>query len=679
MFEHVLAETLFSQSPMRMAVVSVPDYRYEMANPPQTRFYESLGVTDFIGRRWVDLWQADSFATFLDVLNEVSSTGQPRTIIDEPIDVVVEGKRRTLYSSFSYYPVFGSSGDVEHIVWFGGDTTARMASKKRERAAWIAAEQRRSAMEEQLRAVSLLHSVSTKAVGHVDLGAVMSGILEAAVHITNAEWGVIQIVDAATDALQMVAGFGFDERFMNGFASIRRGAHTSCAAAWQRSERVMIEDAELSDIMANSVELEMYRQAGVRAVQSTPIFSPSGDVLGVLSTHYRAPVEFSGDMLKLVDVLARLTGDIIHWSRLEAERRSAQLKAEQRAAEWEALINASPDAVYITDENGLMLEANPTWRRLSGFPLGEPLPRASDLPLMVVTTLEGHPITAEDLPTARALRGDQVVNYRYRVVNAIGQEYELLHNATVVDTPLGKRVFSIVTDITELRRLERLKDEFMLVIGHELRNPLQVVLGQAQLISMKLTPELRPLIGSNIESLSTQTKLLTSLVEDLLNAYRVGHGKLEVNMTTVDFREVILQTIEAQVSDFEREWHLSLTEPGVLISADPQRLGQAITNLLTNARKYTPVGGHVWVTLSCGDDGALLTVEDDGQGIPPEDLEKVFEGFYRTPDVAKWQSGSIGLGLFISRSLTRRMGGGLWAENRPGGGTVMCLKMPLAR
>jgi signal transduction histidine kinase len=108
-------------------------------------------------------------------------------------------------------------------------------------------------------------------------------------------------------------------------------------------------------------------------------------------------------------------------------------------------------------------------------------------------------------------------------------------------------------------------------------------------------------------------------------------------------------------------------------------LGQAITNLLTNAQKYTPTGKAIHVTLSKRNGSALLKVEDEGVGIPPEDLEKVFAGFYRTPDVTKWQPGSVGLGLFISRGLVRRMGGDLWAENRPAGGTVMCMKMPLVK
>ena len=494
MLEQVLIELLFSQSPLCMGVVSVPDYRYEMVNPAEMRFYESLGVTEVIGKRWVDLWKSTAYHKLLDVLDEVARTGKPRAFINMPIEAVVHGKPMTMYSSFIYYPIRGQSGSIEHIVWVGDDTTVEVASEGGQR----------------LQAATLL-------------------------------------------------------------------------------------------------------------------------------------------------------------------------KAEQKAAEWGVLINSSHEAIFMADEHGLLLEANPRWHQLSDILTGGMVQTASDFPHLLVTMPDGRSIPPEERPTARALRGEEVVNFSYRVVGVNGHTFELLHNATAVQTPDGKKVFSIITDITELRRLERLKDEFMLVVSHELRNPLQVILGQAQLVSLKMKPEVRSVLGSNIESLTAQARLLGSLVDDLLNAYRVGSGRLTVNMMPVDFRQVVLQALEAQITDTDHEWQASLGDSRVGILADAQRLGQAITNLLSNARKYTPVGGHIWLKLSTDKEAALLTVEDDGQGIPPEDLDKVFQGFYRTPDVAKWQSGSIGLGLFISRSLTRRMGGDLWAENRPGGGTAMCLKMPLAR
>jgi signal transduction histidine kinase len=150
-------------------------------------------------------------------------------------------------------------------------------------------------------------------------------------------------------------------------------------------------------------------------------------------------------------------------------------------------------------------------------------------------------------------------------------------------------------------------------------------------------------------------------------------------MARTDLKQVVASALEPRLTEPYHRWSFSLPKTPVEVMADPQRLGQAISNLLTNATKYTPAGKTIRVRLAKPNGAVVLKVEDEGVGIPPEDLERIFDGFYRTPDVTKWQPGSVGLGLYISRGLVRRMGGDLWAENRPGGGTVMCLKMPLIK
>jgi len=678
MLEDSLGKIIFDMSPLRIAVLSVPDYRYVKANPAQVRLYESMGVTDFIGRKWSDVWKGKPYDKYLKLFDKVVRTGQPEQLLDEPLEAEIRGQPSVLYSSYYYYPLFGPSGSVEHIMWLGGDTTQAVVENRAQKQALAECERELRANEEIIRAIGLLHAISTKVTEYADLRDLASAILDAAVEITDAQRGCILVVDESTNSLQVLAEHGFEQGFLESFKGIYPYNNTTCAIAWKTRERVTVEDVDASPLVCGTPDRDLYIQAGVRAVQSTPILAPSGEVLGVLSTHYGEPVRFEAETLKMLDMLARLAGDVIDWRRLESARREAQLKAEQKAAEWEALVNASPEVIYVLDEEGRILDANPAWRRALGLDDDEPVGTTSELPVLGYTTPDGRPIPPSERPSARALRGESVIDFPYRLVNKKGQEREFLHTATAVDTPLGRRVFSIVKDVTELRRLERLKDEFMLVISHELRNPLQVILGQAQLMSLKMTPEMRPVIGSSVESLTSQARLLSSLVDDLLNAYQVRNARLSIDLTTVDVRALTLSILEAQLVDTDHEWSSSLGESEVLIVADPQRLSQAITNLVSNAKKYTPAGGHIRLELEKTRDAAILSVEDDGQGIPPQDLEKVFEGFYRTPDRAKWHSGSIGLGLFISRGLVRRMGGDLWAENRPGGGTVMRLKMPLA-
>ncbi|MHB8757854.1 MAG: sensor histidine kinase, partial [Bacillota bacterium] len=110
-----------------------------------------------------------------------------------------------------------------------------------------------------------------------------------------------------------------------------------------------------------------------------------------------------------------------------------------------------------------------------------------------------------------------------------------------------------------------------------------------------------------------------------------------------------------------------------------RRLIEVLTNLMSNAIKYTRPGGHIWVKAAVDGENVVARVEDDGIGIPEDQLDQVFEGFHRARNLTEHDPGGLGLGLFISRDISRRHGGDLWAANREGGGTVMNLKLPLVR
>ncbi len=493
MREREIVDILFHRCPMRMALVTVPEFRYVMANEAEDSFCKSIGAAQFIGMRCSDVWNGRVSPKFLDSLREVLATGEPREVVDEPFETMTDGQPDIAYMSFGYYPVRDESGAIESIFWVGEDTTREVTGARKRQA-----------------------------------------------------------------------------------------------------------------------EIDVLRE-----------------------------------------------------------------EARQLAAEWDALIRASAHPIYLTDDEGRLVEANPAtfvlldWENMS-------VEEASATPMPSMTNPDGSRIPPEDRPTARALRGESVLNFQYKLATIKGRERFLLQNSVAIDTPRGKRVLSIVTDITELKRLERLKDEFMLVVGHELKNPLQVIVSRLCLLRIKLGDEIQK-FGPDLESLLAQTRLLSTLVEDLLTAYRVGNGRLTISPTTVDFGEIVDGILRTAKGWTQHEWSSLLPKGKVNVIADPQRLTQAIMNLVDNARKYTPPGKRIHMDLSHDDTEARLRIEDEGVGIPTEDLDKVFDGFYRSTQVVRQPHAGMGLGLNISRNLVKRMGGELWAENRRGGGTVMSLKMPLAK
>ncbi|MFN3286333.1 MAG: sensor histidine kinase, partial [bacterium] len=222
---------------------------------------------------------------------------------------------------------------------------------------------------------------------------------------------------------------------------------------------------------------------------------------------------------------------------------------------------------------------------------------------------------------------------------------------------------------------ERLRREFLAAVAHELRTPLANV--QAHLEAFldgvaEPTPE-------RIAALHTQTVLLSRLVSDLRDLTLAQAGALPLQHTRVDLGEVCREVVEALQPWFEErgvtaELH---AEGTVQAWGDPQRVRQVVQNLVHNAVRFSPPGGRVRLWLAVRGAWAEVAVEDQGPGISPEDLERVFEPFYRADPSRSRQGGGSGLGLAVVKHLVLAHGGTVWAERRPEGGSRFVVRLPV--
>jgi len=235
--------------------------------------------------------------------------------------------------------------------------------------------------------------------------------------------------------------------------------------------------------------------------------------------------------------------------------------------------------------------------------------------------------------------------------------------------------------LAELRRLQRAKAEYLQVLAHELRNPLSAALGLLQLSRRRAA---RAGGDGDLDCMrlaEKELKRLEKLVEEIITAHRVTNGRLPLALEPIDLVEVVKQGAAPYLKGVHKT-DLLIEEPPareIPVRGDADRLAQVVTNLLSNSVKYSPAGSPIRLRLVIEADHVLVQVEDQGIGIPPDQIERVFEGFYRGSNLPNLHPGGIGLGLYISRDIARRHGGDLWATNRPGGGTVMHLRLPLLR
>ncbi len=242
-------------------------------------------------------------------------------------------------------PIRDRSGDVMGVVLVFRDITEH----KRVEDELSAAKDR---MAEDLDVMARLHKISERFVGQGDLQEILDEIVETAIAITHADMGNIQLFDASSGSLQIMANHGFEQPFLDYWNSVHKG-QGACGTALGRGERVIVEDVTKSPIFVGSPALQVQLDAGVRAVQATPLLNRSGNPLGMLSTHYRTPRRPDEPDLQRLDLLTRLTADIIERSQAEEE--------QARLASFPKL---NPNPIIEVDRAGKVQFLNPAAQQL---------------------------------------------------------------------------------------------------------------------------------------------------------------------------------------------------------------------------------------------------------------------------------------------------------------------------
>jgi PAS domain S-box-containing protein len=358
---------------------------------------------------------------------------------------------------------------------------------------------------------------------------------------------------------------------------------------------------------------------------------------------------------------------------------------------FHGFLEAAPDAVVIIDGDGVIAQVNSQTEKLFGYHREELVGRSLEM-LMPERYRGSH------VAETRAYAADPRPRPMGRGLDLFGlrkdgHEFPIDVSISPLPPERGPLVASIIRDMTSHRRLEeqlrqrtreleeadRQKDNFLSAVAHELRSPLSVLtLGMQVLRLSQADSKIREQTLGRFER---QTAHMARLIEDLLDLTRVRRGRLTLRREVVDLRTVFVKAVEmGQPLVDSRKQHLEVaqsTEP-LWVSGDPSRLVQVVSNLLTNAAKFTPEGGHIW--LSAAREGETVTgrIRDNGVGIPKEMLSQVFELFRQGNPAGDSSSGGLGIGLYLVRRLVELHGGSVEAtsdgSNR---GSEFVVRLPL--
>jgi two-component system CheB/CheR fusion protein len=332
-----------------------------------------------------------------------------------------------------------------------------------------------------------------------------------------------------------------------------------------------------------------------------------------------------------------------------------------------SLLETLPDAVYFRDADGKFIRANAAMSARLG--LSDPHELEGKSPAEVVGS---ETAAAMDRDDEVVLRTGKIQSYRLEERKAAdGTRWEL-----VTRLPIAGResrtvgVIGVLRDVTaqkladdRIREAVRRRDEFLAMLSHELRNPLGAIVTATAMLKSDAPPPRR---GKLVEVLERQSGQMARLLDDLLEAGRVMQNKIELRKRTIDLCAVVKDAVDAVRSTMDARGHeleVDLTSPTLHVDGDPTRLHQICANILNNAAKYTPPGGHIYVGVRKDDDRAVITVRDDGTGIAPDMLERVFDLFVQSPRTLERSEGGLGLGLTLVKTLVEMHGGTVVARS----------------
>ncbi|HVN95719.1 MAG TPA: PAS domain S-box protein [Syntrophorhabdaceae bacterium] len=548
-----------------------------------------------------------------------------------------------------------------------------------------------------LDAMTRLQRIGTLFLREGNLQPVLDEIVDAAIAISGADFGNIQLMDAETSTLKIVAHRGFPEWWIDYWESVSKG-HGACGTALERGERVIIEDVEQSPIFVGTPALDIQLKAGVHAVQCTPLISRSGEPVGMFSTHFKKPHRPDERTLGLLDILARQALDIIErWHAEEAirkardelevcvEERTLELsksyeRLEKELEERRRLITAieqSAEGVLVLDQSlSKILYANPSVERLSGYASvelidGDPRRLRSDR-----RGEDFYESVRSEIAKGKAWSGDYPLRCR--------DGSEILAEMTVSPVRdeqgvIGSYV-ATVHDVSEKRLLEdQLREaQKMEAIGtltggiaHDFNNILAGMIGFTEMSLDDIPPD-NP-AQRHLELVLKSGFRARDLIRQMLSFSRRDSYEIKaiplppiIKETVKLLRATIPSTIQIDL-DTGAKSHTVL--------ANATGIQQIIMNLATNAAyAMRETGGRLGITLFEVGPYVQLAVEDTGVGMDTEVQKRIFEPFFTTKEPGQ----GTGMGLAVVYGIVKSLHGDITVESRPNAGSVFRILFPKA-
>jgi two-component system NtrC family sensor kinase len=510
---------------------------------------------------------------------------------------------------------------------------------------YVLLESRRATQQLQARVNDLetLTDLARMVTSSLDVDVVLRMIVEAAVELTGAEEGSLLLIDENTGELYMRASRNFNEDFVSTF---RLPVNDSLIGSVVQHGKVVIFDDNTPQKIKTSYLVHSLVYIPLKLKEQ---------IIGVLGVDNRNKrMVFSQRDIGLLTTMAEYAVIAIENSRIFSEMVVERTKLE-------TIINQIEDGVLVLDNNFRILVINEiakTVLRVSGEHL-------------IGSPIQMYPIDSELLEIIKKF---ETYLGKSAEINSDDERVFSAHLSKI--TNIGYAI--TLHDITSLKKMDRIKSDFVSTVSHDLRSPLTAILGYVDLVER--AGPVQDLQKSFLDRIQFSVHNITNLVDDLLNLGRIeaGFDTRKEHLDLSIFTHQAIDELNPKILQSNIRLKINVPDSIGLIYASPIQMRQLLNNLLTNAIKYSKPDTTISVNLQEKESQLILQIEDQGFGIPAVDLPYIFDKFYRSGNVIGTEIPGSGLGLAIVKSIVESHQGRIWVDSTVGQGSTFTVVFPVS-
>jgi len=718
----------FMQAPVGIAIFRGEDYIVDLINPPLCEIYGKT-VNEMLGKSVFEVLHHAKGLGYEQLLDEVRLTGVPFKAQASAAPLMRNGIVETAYLNFVYEPFYEDDGLISGVIAIVTEVTEEVAAKQ-----YIeeAEERARLAVD----AVGLGTFDLNLLTGEMSTSALFANIFGFEVPVAREEYikafheddlalwtkaheeakekGVLFYEARVKWPDQSVHWARVEGRVIyNRDSEATRILGTAIDITEQRKARE--EQQKLITLVANSVDLmSILRMDGTNsyineAGKKMLGFTTAEEVLNTPISQLHAPEDYNlvqnevlptviskgqwagrmhirhlqtGEVFPVFNNCIRIndpiTGEIIGIGAVMRDQRP-ELAAKQAIEDSEQLLRnittAAPTGLWMSNASGSLTYVNQTWVDWVG------LSYDSQLGFGWLESILDQDREKVKQKFLRATVQQQLFEVEFRIVHVDGT----IHWCLATGKPQydkGENFSGYIgscVDITEQKHLQQQKDDFIGIASHELKTPVTSIKAYTQILERMLLKKGEEMEAGMIRKMDAQINRLTNLIGDLLDVTKINSGKLQFNDRNFDFNELVQEVVEDLQRTTEQHQLIENLENIGIVYGDKERIGQVITNLVSNAIKYSPLAQQIVIHTQLSDNEVILGVEDFGLGIAEDKLNRVFEQFYRVSGDIQHTFPGLGLGLYISAEIIKREHGRIWVNSTLGRGSKFCFALPMRK